>query len=125
MDGVVVRRAGRVDALLVAALTLQAARAEGLPPEEGFLDRYADAWLVTREIHPTWWAETDGEHAGLLVATWERPLPWPGRAPGGGVLRTERLFVRVDLPRVPIETALRAAAREWARERRVVEVLLD
>lgn len=123
--GVVVRQAGRGDALLVAALTLQAARAEGVPPEEGFLDRYADAWLAARDVHPAWFAEAEGEHAGLLVTAWFRPLPWPGRPRGGGVLRTDRLFVRPDLARVPIEEALRAAAREWAKERHVEEVLLD
>lgn len=122
--GVVVRQAGRGDALLVAALTLQAARAEGVPPEEGFLDRYAEAWLAARDVHPAWFAEAVGEHAGLLVTAWFRPLPWPGRPRGGGVLRLERLFVRPDRPQAPIETALRAAAREWARQRDVEEILL-
>lgn len=125
MDGVVIRQAGHGDGLLVAALTLQAARAEGLPPEEGFLDRYADAWLAARDVHPAWWAEAEGEHVGLLVAAWFRPLPWPGRPRGGGVLRLDRLFVRPDRPRVPIETALRAAAREWASARQVEEILLE
>ncbi|HHV21826.1 MAG TPA: GNAT family N-acetyltransferase [Propionibacterium sp.] len=125
MEGVLVRQATREDALLVAALTLQAARAQGLPGEPGFLDRYAEAWLAARDFHPAWWAELDGEHAGLLVTIWFRPLPWPGRARGGGVLRTDRLFVRADQPRVPIETALRAAAREWATARGVDEVLVD
>ncbi|WP_432558743.1 hypothetical protein [Granulicoccus sp. GXG6511] len=124
MEGVLIRQAGGADALLVAALTLQAARAEGLTPVPGFLDRFADAWLGAREFHPAWWAEADGSHAGLLVTTWFRPLPWPGRT-RGGTLRTERLFVRADCPRAPIETALRAAAREWATARGVEEVLLD
>lgn len=125
MVEVVVRQARSGDALLVAALTLQAARAEGAPPESGFLDRYAEAWLAARDQHPAWWAEAAGEHVGLLVTTWFRPLPWPGRARGGGVLRVERLFVRDDLPTEPVSTALRAAAREWARGRGVGEVLLD
>lgn len=125
MSGVVVHQAGRGDALLVAALTLQAARAEGLPPEEGFLDRYANAWLAARDVHPAWWAEADGEHAGLLVTAWFRPLPWPGQPRGGGVLRLERLFVRPDRPGVPIETALRAAAQDWATARGVAEIPLD
>ncbi|MDO5683279.1 MAG: hypothetical protein Q4G46_10680 [Propionibacteriaceae bacterium] len=125
MDGVLIRRAGRADALLVAALTLQAARAEGLEPATGFLDRFAEAWLGAYEFHPAWWAEAEGQHAGILVATWFRPLPWPGR-PSGGTLRTERLFVRTDQPGVRlIETALRAAAREWATARSVAEILID
>lgn len=123
MDGVLVRQAGRADALLVAALTLQAAHAEGLVPESGFLDRFAEAWLAARDSHPAWWAEFDGAHAGLLLTAWSRPLPWPGRTPGG-VLRTERLFVRADQPCGPVETALRAAAREWATARGVQEILL-
>lgn len=110
---------------MVAALTLQAARAEGLPPEPGFLDRYAAAWLTARDLHPTWWAESGREHVGLLVGVWFRPLPWPGRAPGGGVLRIERLFVRAGLHVDAVGTALRAAARVWAQGRGVAEVLLD
>ncbi|MDO5500176.1 MAG: hypothetical protein Q4F67_10925 [Propionibacteriaceae bacterium] len=125
MEGVLVRQATRDDALLVAALILQAARADGLPGEPGFLDRYAQAWLAAPDLHPAWWAELFGEHAGVLVTVWFRPLPWPGRPRGGGVLRTDRLFVRPDQPRVPIEAALRAAAREWATARGVAEILLD
>lgn len=125
MDGVVIRQAGSGDALLVAALTLQAARAAGLPPEQGFLDRFADAWLAARDLHPTWWAEAEGEHVGLLVTSWFRPLPWPGSTRGGGVLRTERMFVRPGVPPASIETALRATAREWGRGRGVEEVLVD
>lgn len=124
MDGIRIRQAGPGDALLVAALIIQAARAEGLAPESGFLDQYAEAWLQNRATHPAWIAEAGGEHAGLLVVTRIRPLPWPGRA-GGGSIRVERLFVRADQPGAPIAAALRSAAREWAREHGVTEVLLN
>lgn len=116
MDGVRIRQAGPGDALLVAALTIQAARAEGLAPDPGFLDRYAAAWLQDRAVHPAWFAEASGEHAGLLVVTRVRSLPWPGRTENGW-LHLERLFVRTDHPRDPIANALCAAAHEWAAAR--------
>ena len=72
------RRAVAGDALVVAALRLQAARATGAAPEPGFLDRFAAAW--DPELHPTWVAERDGSHAGVLVAQVSTDLPWPGRA---------------------------------------------
>ena len=124
MDVVRIRQAGPGDALLVAALTLQAALAEGLVPEPGFLDRYAEAWLANRGAHPAWFAECGGEHAGVLMVTWIRPLPWPGRT-GGGSVHLERLFVRADQPGGKVMNALRAAVREWMREREVTEVRLD
>lgn len=113
MPGILIRRAGGSDGLLVAALTIQAARAEGLVSEPGFLDRYAEAWLAQREAYPTWWAELDREHVGLLVGARTRPLPWPGREDAGS-LREVRLFVRPGYAFDPVAGALRAAAREWA-----------
>jgi hypothetical protein len=123
MDVVRIRQAGPGDALLIAALTIQAARAEGLIPDKGFLDRYAETWLENRATHPAWWAEAGGEHAGLLIATRTRPLPWPGRT-GGGSVHLERLFVRADQPIDRVANALRAAAREWAAARGITEVEL-
>lgn len=116
MTGPRIRAAGVNDALLVAALTLQAARAEGLAPEPGFLDRFADTWREYRDQHPAWWAELDGQHAGLLLAARVRPLPWPGHT-GGGSLTVERTFVRPDLTGRGVRESLRAAAREWAATR--------
>lgn len=124
MDGVRIRQAGATDALLVAALTIQAARAQGLTPEPGFLDRYAEAWLENRAAHPAWLAEADGEHAGLLVVTRVRSLPWPERAENGW-LHLERLFVRAGQPREAIANALRAAADAWAAARSVTELQDD
>lgn len=124
MDGVRIRQAGASDALLVAALTIQAARAVGVTPESDFMDRYAESWLANRTDHPAWWAEADGQHVGLLVATRVRPLPWPGRA-GGGSLHLERLFVRSDQPTDPVASALRAAAREWAAARGTDQIDLN
>ncbi|GAB3625126.1 hypothetical protein GCM10027418_32130 [Mariniluteicoccus endophyticus] len=111
-----IRQAGVDDALLVAALTIQAARAEGLVPEPGFMDLFADCWIEYADQHPVWWAELDGEHAGLLVAARVRPLPWPGQT-GGGSVTPERLFVRPGKENRGVEDALRAAAREWATTR--------
>lgn len=123
MDGVVIRQAGRTDAPLVAALAIQAARADGIVPEPGFFDRYARAWLASRDHHPAWWAEAGGQHAGLLVATRTFALPWPERPPGGS-LRVERVFVRDDQPVDAITTALHAAAREWAAARGIRDIQL-
>lgn len=124
MIGPRIRQAGAADALLVGALVIQAARAEGLDPGPGFLDRFADTWLEYRDQHPAWWAELDGRHAGLLLTARTRPLPWPGRT-GGGVLRAERLFVSADLSQRGIAESLRAAAREWATTRGMDWVDLD
>lgn len=123
MDGVVIRQAGRADAPLVAALAIQAARVDGLLPEPGFFDRYARAWLASREHHPVWWAESRGQHAGLLVATRTFALPWPERTLGGS-LRLERVFVREDQPAGAVTRALRSAAREWAAARAIRDVQL-
>lgn len=116
MTGPQIRQAGDADAPLVAALVIQAARAEGLEPGAGFMDRFVDAWREYRDQHPAWWAELDRRHAGLLLTDRIRPLPWPGRT-GGGELRTQRLFVPADLADSGVDTALRAAAREWATAR--------
>lgn len=124
MEGVLIRRAGAADGLLVAALTIQAAREEGLVPPVGFLDHYADAWLAQREAYPTWWAEAERQHVGLLVAHRIRPLPWPDE-PGAGTLRPVRLFARPDYAVDVITSALRAAAREWAAAHGIVTFDLD
>ncbi|WP_460768680.1 hypothetical protein [Mariniluteicoccus flavus] len=116
MSGAVIRQAGAGDALLVAALVIQAARAEGLTPEPGFMDRFADAWGEYRDQHPAWWAELEGRHAGLLLGDRVRPLPWPGRT-GGGSLTVARVFVCDGLDGRGVDTSLRAAAREWATTR--------
>lgn len=122
MEGVLIRQAGPSDGLLVAALTIQAARAAGQSPEAGFLDRYAEAWLAQRDAYPTWWAEFDRQHAGFLVAHRVRPLPWPGSSEDAGTLRFERVFVRPEYAGSAVADALHAAAREWAAARGIVLV---
>ncbi|OYO02041.1 hypothetical protein [Enemella evansiae] len=116
MTGARIRQASEADAPLVAALVIQAARAEGLEPGQGFMDRFVDAWREYRDQHPAWWAELDNQHAGLLLTARIRPLPWPGRT-GGGELRAERLFVPDAYADRGVADALRAAARDWATAR--------
>ena len=110
-----VRHAGADDALVVAALRLQAARAAGAPAEPGFLDRFARAWDA--QAHPTWVAEHAGSHAGVLIARVLPDLPWPGR-PEQRRLETVTLFVAADATPYDAEVraALVAALRGWARE---------
>lgn len=112
------RSARPEDALLVAALTLQSARAQDLRIPPGFLDRFAESWLDIAKQHPVWICEADGEHAGYLQCARIRPLPWPG-VTGGGELREERLFVRADFTGRHLEEGLRAAAAAWAASRGV------
>lgn len=109
------RRAGPDDALVVAALTLQCARHRGAPAEPGFLDRFASAWLATVPEHPVWLAECSGEHAGYLLSTRHRPLPWPGDRGSGGSLMVEQFFVRPEFRSLRIGELLLTAARDWAR----------
>jgi GNAT superfamily N-acetyltransferase len=110
-----VRRAVPDDALVVAALTLQCARHRGTPAEPGFLDRFASAWLATGPDHPVWVAECGGEHAGYLLTSRHRPLPWPGDRGGGGSLMVEQFFVRPQFRNLKIGELLLTAARDWAR----------
>lgn len=115
-DEPVIRRAAETDALLVAALMIQAARAEGAPTEPGFMDRFADFWRQHRDDFPAWWAELEGRHAGLIVTSCNHPLPWPGRS-DTPVVRLERLFVVADLAGHGLEESLSEAARQWAAGR--------
>jgi len=114
MGSVRVRRAQADDALVVAAMRLQAARAAGAGPEPGFLDRFAAAW--DPDDHPTWVADLDGAHAGLLITQVVRDLPCPGVAPGQSLhvatLHTARAGTEPEVTR-----ALTAAMRAWARSR--------
>lgn len=116
--GATFRPASADEALLVAALTIQAARAADLSVPAGFMDRFADTWRSRPGHHPVWICECDGEHAGFLQTTRTRALPWPGRS-GGGELREERLFVRADFSGRGLESGLREAAANWAASRGV------
>lgn len=114
MAEVTIRRATADDALVVAALHLQLARQLGMPPEQGFLDRFAEVWLDERPERPTWIAEARGEHAGILETRRIRALPWPGR-PTVTWLQVGVLFVTRDQRRCGVGEALLRGMIEWAR----------
>ena len=115
------RAAREGEALLVAALTIQAARAQGRTVPDGFMDRFADSWREHHRQHPTWLCEMDGEHAGYLLAARIRHLPFPGQTTIGE-LHEQRLFVRPDFVDRGVAPGLRAAAAAWAASRGVVWV---
>ncbi len=114
MGEVTFRRAGADDAFVVAALHLQSARDLGMPPEPGFLDRFVDAWLRERPDHPTWIAQHESEHAGILETRRVRTLPWPTR-PETSALHVENLFVAPAHRGLGVEEALTEAMIEWSR----------
>ncbi len=114
------RRAVVADALVVAALRLQSARAAGAPTEPGFLDRFAAAWDPGR--HPTWVAEQDGSHAGVLIAQVVTDLPWPGQAIGRR-LQVVTLYASADSAEIhsaaadpAVAEALTTAMTTWAHD---------
>lgn len=114
MPDVRIRRAGTEDALVVAALHLQSARDLGQPSEPGFLDRFAEVWLASRPDHPTWIAESRGEHAGVLSTRRLRPLPYPGR-PDISWLYVGTAFVAPEHRKRGIGRALIEGMLEWCR----------
>lgn len=124
MGEVTIRHAGAEDAFIVAALRLQTARDLGMPPEHGYLDRVADAWLARLEDRPTWVAEHEGDHAGILETQRVRRLPWPGR-PDASWLHLDALFVRPSHRGAGVGRALVEAMVGWARETDVSCVRLD
>lgn len=109
-------RARPEEAFVVAALSLQMAIALDGAREEGYLDRAAEHWLRHHEQLPTWYAEHEGQHAGLLQATRPPESTWPGRSPGtGGSLWIHALYVSADHRRQGIALALTRACEAWAR----------
>lgn len=121
MGEVTIRRAGADDAFVVAALHLQSARDVGMPAEPGFLDRFVDVWLRERPDRPTWLAQREGEHAGILETRRLRSLPWPPQAEASA-LHVENLFVAPAHRGVGVEVALAEAMIEWARHSDVTSV---
>lgn len=109
-------KAGPQEAFVVAALTLQAAIAIDGAREEGFLDRAAGHWLRHHEQLPTWFAEHDGAHAGLLQAAHPPETTWPGQASGTrGRLWIHTMYVHADHRRRGVGAALLAACEGWAQ----------
>ena len=121
MAEVTIRRAGVDDAFIVAALHLQSARDLGMPAEPGFLDRFVDAWLRERPDRPTWIAQHDGEHAGILETRRLRTLPWPAR-PEASSLHVENLFVVPTRRGLGVEAALAEAMIDWSHGTDVTSV---
>ena len=81
MSSVEIVRAEAEHAFQLAALVLQADRADGTPGRTGFIDEYADAWLADREHRPAWLAtQSDGAPAGLISTALVRKLPSLRRA---------------------------------------------
>jgi hypothetical protein len=70
-----VRRLREDEALLAAALHVQALRASGRTPPPGHLDRFAASWLAGGPALPQWVAEVDGEHCGTVLVRLPVPLP--------------------------------------------------
>ena len=61
-------RAELDNAFSLAALQLQANREQGRSGEQGYLDRFADAWLRTQERRPAWLAlSLDGRPLGCVI----------------------------------------------------------
>jgi GNAT superfamily N-acetyltransferase len=121
MGEVRVRTAGADDALVLAALALQCAIHRGGTGEQGFLDRYARAWLAGRRERPTWLAEAGEEHGGFLQARVLDPLPAPSEPPRP-VLVVETLFVRPAHRGIGVGEQLIRAAVAWARDGDFAEV---
>ncbi len=109
-------RARPEDAFVLAALSLQLARAVGAGGEEGYLDRAADHWLRHRDRLPSWIAEHEGAHAGYLQAVALPETTRPGQPVGTrGRLWVDALFVAPDHRRRHIGTALLGACESWAK----------
>lgn len=121
MGEVRVRTAGADDALVLAALALQCAIHRGGSAEQGFLDRYARAWLAAQRERPAWLAEAGEEHGGFLQARVLEPLPAPSRPPRA-VLAVETFFVRPAHRGIGVGEQLLRAAVAWARDGGFAEV---
>lgn len=110
-----IRAATPDDALIVAALTLQCAVHRSGAREPGFLDRFARAWLAQAAERPTWIAEVDDEHGGLLLTSVRSALPWPGSS-SAAELVVDTLFVRPENRGVGVGELLLRAAVDHARD---------
>jgi len=110
-----VARAEPDDAFRLAALELARNREAGGSGEQGFLERFADAWLAERDRYPSWLASRlDGNPVGALTLTLVPGLPRPGRVvrPWGSV---STLYVRAEARRQGVGSRLVEEAVAWAR----------
>ncbi|EAP98976.1 hypothetical protein JNB_02370 [Janibacter sp. HTCC2649] len=120
----VIRLALSRDALAVAALTMQDDRESGATIEEGFLDRYAAAWLADR-ARVTFLAEApDGRPLGMVTAAVITKLP-SSRRPVSRWLHVSLLFVTPDARGAGIGTSLLEALRFWGGEHDVDRMQLN
>lgn len=105
-----VRRLGPEEGLLAAALHVQSLRAAGGTAPPGHFDRFADVWSGNWAHLPTWVAEHDGDHAGLLMVQLPPPLP-----AGVGSPQWARAVLVYAVPAGPTEQALVALLGTAAR----------
>lgn len=117
--------AAREDALIVAALVLQADLDAGAARRPGFLDTYAEAWLADVEHRPTWLAcVEDGTVVGVVQATLVRKLPSLRRATTG-VVHVSQVFVHPDHRGRGIAEGLLRAMLAWGGEQGVERYTLN
>lgn len=120
----VIRLALPRDALAIAALTMQDDRECGATVEEGFLDRFAEAWLADR-ARVTFIAEApDGRPLGLVTAAIVSKLP-SSRRPRTRWLHVSLLFVTRDARGEGIGSSLLEALRLWGDEHDVDRMQLN
>lgn len=112
------------DAFALAALELALNREQGRPAEEGFLDRYTDAWLRERDRYPSWIATTlDGNPLGALTITLVHSLPRPGRIPRPWGHMTN-FYVRPEARRMGLGSRLLDEAIAWSDARSLLWITL-
>lgn len=111
MSDVRVRRLRPEEGLLAGALHVQALRATGRAPAPGHLDRFAQVWSRAWTSLPTWVAEHEGQHAGVLLAQLPAPLPADVAPP-----QWARVVLLYAVPSGPADraaAALLGAAARW------------